>query len=469
MAKLMAPMRTIVIALFITLTATSIAHAELVNIGTAGSIITGSPQPPDEPPGAVGAPASVNKSRMNSLLKFPPWSGFPCQVPGGTDLCGGGGNNGGGTTPPPLADACPVKEDVTGTFGKVYSVSGNTSTTLPCGGVVTLDNTETSVVPAPDRLAITDGSSARIAIYEFVANPAAGQANFKLAGNVQLPNRLCSTDNAGDVTESPMPIPGKQMVLFKKGSPTLVLRATQNNANAPAEALQADGANPPVSSSIYNERFLTLPVKNGAVDFDPSECQEEADWYKPRPQNTGDVWLQPSTSSSATCQDTNVSINSGNCNGSMMYMNLDTPALVHQPGRSATFYTIEGRPEMFTVSTDTSFMMVPPGSAIRLGSAQGDYVLSEGGYMELKSGNILRMSAPATIDPGSGRVTLSGGGYIETPSGETTTTIGAGNSIVPQAEKPYNVYPNRKIILPAGMVLPVKPNGTLRLPIDIPN
>jgi hypothetical protein len=335
--------------------------------------------------------------------------------------------------------------------------------------VVTLDNTETSIVPAPDRLAITDGSSARIAIYEFVAKPAAGQPNFKLAGNVQLPNRLCSTDKAGEVTESPIPIPGKQMVLFKKGSNNLVLRATQNNSNDLAEAVQADGTLPSAQSTIYDERFLTLPVKNGVLDFDPSECQEEADWYKPRPQNTGDIWLQPSTSASDTCQDTNVSINSGNCNGSMMYMNLDTPALVHQPGRSATFYTIEGRPETLTVSTDTSFMMVPPGSAIRLGSAQGDYVLSEGGYMELKSGNILRMSAPATIDPASGRVTLSGGGYIETPSGETTTTIGAGNSIVPQAEKPYNVYPNRKIILPAGMVLPVKPNGTLRLPLDIPN
>jgi len=63
---------------------------------------------------------------------------------------------------------------------------------------------------------------------------------------------------------------------------------------------------------------------------------------------------------------------------------------------------------------------------------------------------------------------LIGGGYIETASGTRTTTYPAGSSTVPQAEKPYNVYPEQKVILPAGMLLPTKPNATLRLPLEVP-
>ena len=112
--------------------------------------------------------------------------------------------------------------------------------------------------------------------------------------------------------------------------------------------------------------------------------------------------------------------------------------------------------------------MMQNGGALRINASAGQYILSEGGHINLSGGNILRMKAPATITPATGRVRLTSGGYVESAAGARLQEYAAGSVITPSASLPLTVFPERKVILPAGMLLPIKEDATLRLPLAKP-
>jgi hypothetical protein len=86
----------------------------------------------------------------------------------------------------------------------------------------------------------------------------------------------------------------------------------------------------------------------------------------------------------------------------------------------------------------------------------------------LDNGNLLRMAGPATFDAVTGRVTLTASGYIEDKDGNMLQRYPYGATIQPNIQRPYTLHPAGKLVLPSGMLLPMRNEATLRLPIIIP-
>ena len=261
----------------------------------------------------------------------------------------------------------------------------------------------------------------------------------------------------------PMPRMSEQIILFRNQDNGIIVQADVGAANV-------SNANNNVATAInaaglpygFDDR-LRIPLVGGRPIIN-SACPPADTWISRNQTRPETVEFVPS-SSDPSCQDVTISLGTGQCSGQLQYMNLDTPAMVHQPGVNATFMTIEGYPRMLTSTADTSYIMAQNGTALRINSTAGKYILSEGGHMPLSNGRTLRMRAPATITPGTGRIKLTAGGQIENASGAVIQNYSAGSEVTPGSSLPYTVFPERKVILPAGMLLPIKDNATLRVPL----
>ena len=427
-----------------------------VQSGTAATLAIGAQQAPTKPPGAVGSRASVSQNRFNFLQDLGNIAGFPCQVAGGLNFCSNDSSN---TLPPVQTSNCPVAEDTSGEYGPIFSVASSSSYNLSCGGAITLSNEPVSVAPAPDRIMIPESGN-RITIYRRATN---STHDFMIDETRDLPANLCNPDGTFAMA---MPSLSDQMVYLSSGASGAVM--TASIATTPVgTAVGAAG----IPNAFDDTARLVLPIRGGRLNLPnplpADECPNVNEWIQEGVANPSSVQFTPS-SSDPTCQDVTVELNAGPCFGSLQYMNLDTPALVHQPGVNATFLTIEGQDRMLTATADTSYIMMQNGSSIAINSGNGVYTFSEGAHMELDNGNLLRMSAPASVNPATGRVTLTGGGYIESAGGQRLQNFSNGAQVTPSATLPYIVFPERKVVLPAGMLLPIKPNATLRTPLTAP-
>jgi hypothetical protein len=150
----------------------------------------------------------------------------------------------------------------------------------------------------------------------------------------------------------------------------------------------------------------------------------------------------------------------------MLIALLDTPQLVLNPSDTAEFLPVKEAGRFMTITPEEGYLITQIESRMRVSSTSFAFILPDGGTIALDNGNFLRMNAPAIVSAGGRSVKLNGGGQIETRTGSVITTYAAGTSVAPAATLPYHLRPNKKITLPAGMMLPTEPEGKLRLPVD---
>jgi hypothetical protein len=431
---------------------------ELVRFGSAETLAVTAMQRSD---GSMNdGKSDSTPARTQFALRFPPWVGFPCQLPGGTNICGNNGGSGGAGA----AGSCPIASDTSGTFGEVTNISADQVVPLPCGGSVNLTGADMSLVPGASGIAIIDGGNTRIQIYRLIA----AASKFELLETWDLPASFYTTDTTGATVkafDTPPLIP--QIVSFAPSSSRLVLRTAQ-----PADV--------PPATDPSDEQYVTLPLANGriqlpsngntapnAVRTTPGDYYpNRADFYKPRPAGFGDLWIQPQTSNG--CLDTSIDWKSGSCAGDMVFANLATPVLGYQPGQSARILSVDGRTETFAVSTANSFLMVQPETTMRLGSGSGQYIFTDGVRIRQKDGTLLVLEGPATITPSNGQIKADGGGFTADSAGNRVAQISPGRTITANADFPYVVMPERRVIIPAGMLFPTGNNPKVRKALDVP-
>jgi hypothetical protein len=461
---------------------------KIVTSGGAGSILTHAQNAPDKPPRVAGAAPSVSNSRWGFSLKLPPWQGFPCQLPGGTSLCGGsgggGGSSGGG------GGNCPIQNDPA--FGLKIPLGG--SQTLTCGGAVPISGNQYSYsyMKNPTNIAIIDGFTMNI--YRFSGG------KFVADSTVNLPTFLCKliTDIDGNTTmqrwfDLRTPVP--QIIAYNNSIQNFVIRLQQ-----PDPSRQPDPAKPqfpkddpgkPQASQYLDydvpwfnpfdpdpdapqERFLVLEAVNGEPVIprdsngnpDPNGCFEVDKHYINEPATINLVEFK--FRNDAICDAETLYPNSASCPKNMLVALMDTPQLIFEPQRKADFIPIQGRPEFMAITPADGFLMMQFESTLRISSPGVSFVLPEGGTISLNNGKYLRMNGPATISSSGSSIKLDNGGQIESSSGTVLSTFGPGSTVSPGVPFPYSLRPNKKIMLPAGILMPTAPNGALRLPVTQP-
>jgi hypothetical protein len=460
---------------------------KVVTSGGAGSVLTHAQNAPDKPPRVAGAMPSMSNSRWGFSLKLPPWQGFPCQLPGGNSVCGGGSSSGGSSSG---GSSCPMLNDPV--FGQ--KVPLGTPMNLECGGAIPVAAEQYSYtyMTNPNKLAFIEGF--KMQIYRLAGN------NFVPMTTVDLPTFLCKSINDGD--NGPVmkrwfdlrdPVP--QIIAYNDSIQNFVIRLQQPDPSRqpPASKPQfpkGDPQNPAPSQYLdydipwFNpfdpdpdapkERFLVLPAANGVPDLPKDEngnaianpCLDVEKHYVNEPATIN--WVEFKFRSDAICDASTLYPNSANCPKMLLTALMDTPQLIFEPQRKADFIPIQGRPEFITITPADGFLMMQYESTLRISSPGFSFVLPEGGTISLNTGKYLRMNGPATIAPSGSSIKLDNGGQIETSSGSVLSTYGPGSTISPGIPTPYSLRPNKRIALPAGILMPTAPNGTLRLPVTQP-
>lgn len=449
-----------------------------IAVGGSGGFSIGSRHAPDQPPGKAGGRSSVNGPWFDFTLRFPPWRGFPCQLPGGRDLCGGGGDD---DDDDETTAACLVASDTTGIFGVKHSLSGGLNLGLNCGGAIPLATYQMTLNPSPTGLFATEYGAYSHWSYIKQGN------GFKQAASGMLPAYLCK-DGKKSVDLKPAVA---QMITYTASTPYIAVRL-----------MPADPLNPPdtwqPSDPTKPEKFLIVPIRGGVPDM-PADCAREADYYKPMPAASDALMIEttnsggcmgtpeecgqvpgmpeaPPPSTTGSCDvvtlnptgSTQTSAGSNVvCDGKVLFAALDRPSVILPPGSSVQAQSIEGRTAVMVPSTQGSRLYAQFDTVIRLGSSQ-EMNFPEGAVVRLKDGNLLHLDGPAKIRAASRQAVLTNGGTVQTVGGSIVQTIAAGSMVNIHAELPLVVRMNRNVDLPAGFALPTQPNPYVQLPMDAP-
>lgn len=448
-------------------------------------------QAPDRPPAVRGLAPSVSQNTIKFSLGFPPWPGFPCQLPGGINLCGGDDDdNGGGDPTGPTVGTCPIEADTTGTFGQKQPITGGQSYSLACGGAVPLSTYQITLSKNPSGMAATEHGSPYIWMYK--AGNSAGKTVFQTVGGspFALPTHLCKKQNGEMKKSIDLKGPAAQMILYSGSSTTLAIRMIPNE-DLP-DPLSAQASNSP-------ERYLLIPVKNGVPQV-PGNCANEDDVLKPLSTTSGDLIFEamaqatcegladycakhgggaPTTSTPPNCEAVTVypsSNNSGSssgstttdCSATSQLMVVDRPNLLYPPGASATSHTIEGRTAVLSATTEGSEIYTSSEAIIRLNRTIHTFELPQGGIMGLNNGGRLMMAGPARVNSNMGVVHLDNGGEVRDAGGNTLATYKPGVTITPTTTWPVAIRLNRNIKMPAGYYMPTQPNPYIVGPITEP-
>ncbi len=483
-----------------------------VNVPGSGSSMLGVVQGPERSPGAVGAPYSVSGNAFNFALSFPPWSGFPCQLPGGANVCGSGtslinglangilsggnpadiiekattgtsdtGSSSGGTTGTGTTTAssggafCPQETDTSGTFGKLYALSSGQSG-LVCGGAIPLTSYQLSLTRNATQLAATEYGSYYVWLYQ---QSGAGYA--PLSGSpIALPSYLCMPDSHGRMQQSvALSAPVAQMITYNKNASFLTIRLQPLDL----------AANPSLVDYEGDERYLTIPLVGGVPQV-PANCARETDYFKtvsmPQVDMAFDGIVTPLCEEGQFCNAVTVTAPAGgtcnavtsypqgtvqtssgtvDCKGKIQISILSRPNLIFPPGSSPTASVISGRTAMMVNTINGADLYLPSGS-VRLSTAAPSLTLPSGGTVDMASGGKILMNAPATVNPGSNSITLTGGGEYIAANGSSQQTYTPGSTISGNFTSPMTVYPERDIALPAGYAIPTQPNPYVRLPVE---
>lgn len=457
-------------------------------------------QAPDRPPALRGYAPSVSDATIGFVLKFPPWKGFPCELPGGIDLCGGdddddddgnnggggnggGGNGGGGNGGDGDSDvsSCPMATDTSGTFGTMQGVGNAGSFALACGGAIPLTIYQMTLVDNPSALVATEHNSPYLWVYT------RSGTNFNSAGEpLKLPTHLCKPTGANGTMEQSIAIaPRAQFVTYDRTIGQIAIRLIASEGNDIANT--AD----PLSPDANKERYLMIPIRNN-VPAPPEDCASEEEYLKPASAIAGhlvvETLLEPacegtpaqcaaagastSPTAPATC-DTAIVYLSGDkpetsqCADMTQMLVIDRPNLLLPPGSSARFTAVAGRTAMMATTVENSQLYLPAGNVLRVPKSARRFTLGEGGVLGMDQGK-LTMYGPATIDAGSGQILLSAGGEYRDMQGNTITTYAANAAVRPTGGFPWLITANRNVTLPAGYALPSQPRPYIRAPIAKP-
>lgn len=447
--------------------------------GGGGFSVSGR-QPPNRPPGAVGAAASVSGSMFNFTLNIPPWRGFPCQIPGGIDLCGGGngsgsggsggsGSGGNGSGGAGGSSACPIASDSNGTYGQQLPIAATGSQSLPCGGAVPLSTYLMSATTGATGIIATEAGSRTVWIYR------AQGSGFALTGTAELPDKVCSGNGNDDETAIQMPI--AQIVPFNSSTPSVVLRL--------ALSINGDVYDPfDPDPDIERPYYLEIPVPGGNPQI-PSGCPRASDVYRTitsltapltvesattpgcegTPQQCGSLPANPTSASNCDAVTTNPG--TASCEGTTLFAVLNRPNLMYPPDSTATFTSIEGRTAVLAGSSGGMRLYSQAETLMYFGARGGSFTLPEGGTLKLDNGYRLVMNGPAIVNAAGGQVSMPNGGSLITQDGSTAQNFSNGSSYAPQTSLPFVVRVSRSVELPGGLVLPTQPTPFLRLPVKV--
>lgn len=472
--------------------------------GGGGFSNLGGLQAPDQPPAVRGFDTSVSKAKMRFALSFPPWAGFPCQLPGGFDICGGddddgttndptvgtGGTGGGGTSPTTGGtsggeSSCPAANDNTGTFGVKQAVGSTGGYTLTCGGAVPLTTYQMGLSKSAEFLVATEHNSPYIWIYRRSGNGFSGASQ-----PTALPTFLCRpTGPKGEMEESlALPGPRAQFIAYGAGTTSIALRLTANPGNEAIDNLSS------LSPLNNQEKYLHIPVQGGVPQV-PANCAEETQYYRTTSNPGGSIIIETalepgceasaaqcakvgvSTNPSATanCDTVSVHLSGGTasnpasetCKDMTQMMVVDRPNLLHAPGQSAKFASISGRTATMAATSAGSVVYLPADNIIRVPQSSESFVLPEGGSLGLPNGTLF-MYGPATVSPGTGQVVMTEGGEFRDAAGNTISTYGKNSGMSPSGGYPWMVQAARSIVLPVGYELPTQPSPYIRAPLTAP-
>lgn len=445
-----------------------------INVGSTGGFVVGSRQAPDRPPGRVGANASVGSGMFKFTMKFPPWRGFPCQLPGGKDICGGdnsGGGGGGSGTTVSCAMAAAIAE-----MGGRQPITGSESMPLSCGGALPLTTYQLTLNPSASGLLATEAGSHNVWSYaasgrSFTQNSGAG---------ARLPTYLCRKNSDGEWVKS-VDIPPATAQMITYGSSSRIAVRLQN-AN-PAEV-----TTPFSNASGEPEKYLIIPVR-GSTPQIPGDCADEEVYYRPIDSVTDALLIQSATTpgcegdasecgsasttptATSTCDTVTLDPTSGNtgsssCEGKTLIAVIDRPNLVYSPGSTASFGSMQGRTAVMATAPATSRIYAQYDTIFYMGAGGQQFTLPDGGELKLRDGSILEMNAGARVRAASRQVLLVGGGTVRTQGGVLVQTIPANTAYSPAADLPYAVRVNRSIELPSGYSLPTQPSPYMQVPIS---
>jgi hypothetical protein len=248
--------------------------------------------------------------------------------------------------------------------------------------------------------------------------------------------------------------PQAQIFAYTSATPRLIVRLQADEFDPPSDPFEP-------GTEAKPEKFLIIPVAGG-VPKNISECPKESDHYKENPPATADIDIFPVSEN--VCDATTLYPNGANCKDKMLVLVTDTPQLVHEPGQTAQFYPIEGLAYAMARTTNESLLAMQSG-VIRVGTSGLKFTLPDGGVIPLKDGNFLRMNGPAVLNGTSG-ILLQAGGQIENAVGSMLTAYPANTNVTPNAERPYYIRPGKRVVLPAGLMIPSAANGYIRLPVS---
>lgn len=456
---------------------------QIVSAPGAGGFTLSGRKPPERPPGAENARASVTSSMFNFTMGIPPWRGFPCQLPGGINLCGGGsgssdgaggadGSGGatggaGGSGGSSVISSCPVAGDTTGTYGEQQPVTSSTSKPLACGGAIPLSTYMMSAENAPTGIIATEAGSRTVWYYR------ASGTGFALQGTLQLPEKTCTSSDPDSATPTPMPI--AQILSIGSGTSSVALRLQMENPGDVADPFDPD-------PEAEKSRYFVVPTSGGTPQI-PSGCPRTNDFIREAVALTAPLTVESATNpgcegtaqacgslpqnptSPSSCDAVTTNPAGASCEGTTLFAVLNRPNLLLPPGSTATFSAMEGRTAHMTGATGTARLYTQADAIMYFGARGGSFTLPEGGTLKLDNGNILVMSGPAIINAGSRQVTMTNGGSIQTPDASTVQQFAANSSYAPQASLPFVVKVSRSVELPAGLKLPTQPSPFVRLPV----
>lgn len=445
--------------------------------GSGGFSVSGR-QGPKSPPGARGANASVTREMFDFTLNIPPWRGFPCQNPGGIDLCGGNGGNGGngnngGNGSNGNNSSCPVANDSNGTYGQQIPITATSSQSLACGGAVPLSTYLMGATNAPIGIIATEAGSRTVWMYRSQGN------KFTLIGTAELPSTVCD-GGALDPTPTPIQPPIAQIIAFNSTTTSVAVRlALTVNSNV------ADPFDP--DPDAEQPTYFQLPIVGGAPQI-PSGCASINDYYRTISALTAPLTVESATTpgcegtaaacgsapqtptTPSSCDMVTVNPNSGSsatCDGTTLFAVLNRPNLLYPPASTATFTSIDGRTALLAGSSAGMRLYTHSETLLYFGTLGGSYLLPEGGTMKLNNGYRLVMNGPATVNASGHSVSMPNGGTIITNEGTTVQNFSDNSSYTPQATLPYVVKIGRSIDLPAGLALPTQPSPFVRLPVKV--
>ena len=439
--------------------------------GAGTTSVSGRMSPPMSP-GARGMAASVSGNMFDATLKIPPWRGFPCQLPGGVDMCGGGkdGTGGGDGTGTGTGgnSSCPVATDTTGTFGQQQTITTSISQPLACGGAVPLSTYLMGAEDSPVSVIATEAGNRTAWVYR------ASGSGFALQGTLQLPTNTCV--NGDKDRPEPLALPIAQIVTINGSTPSVALRLQTENGGVhdpfdpdpevkPPQyfVVPTPGGNPQISAGcpstsqfVRDAVALTAPLTVESA-INPG-CEGG-------PQVCGNLPANPTSPSNCDALTTNPA--GASCANTTLFAVLNRPNLLFPPNSTAVFASMEGRTAHLVGSTGGARLYAQADTLMYFGARGGSFVLPEGGTMKLANGTLLFMNGPATINAGGRQVVLSAGGQIVNNNADTLQEFAPGSSYSPNAQLPYVVKIGRSVELPPGMKLPTQPSPFVRLPVKV--